>query len=83
MVQITEFCINCNTCAPECPKDAILSEDKNPNGENQFWVTSDCNECKGESDLPLCAEACPTLGGIVWSTPKKKGVKDGEIVIEK
>ena len=31
-------CIDCGVCQPECPVDAILPENKVPEGERQFWI---------------------------------------------
>lgn len=71
-VMITEECINCGDCAPECPVAAILSNDdeKNPFGDERFYVKVEtCVECVGHADAPRCAEACPTEGSIVWDMP--------------
>jgi len=71
-VMITEECINCDACAPECPVAAILGEDneKNPFEGDRFYVKPEsCVECVGHADTPRCAEACPTDGAIVWDMP--------------
>lgn len=71
-VMITDECINCDACAPECPVAAILSEDndKNPYEGDRFYVKPEtCVECVGHADTPRCAEACPTEGSIVWDMP--------------
>ncbi len=70
-VRITEECISCEACAPECPVAAILEEgnEKNPN-EDYFYVKPEsCVECVDHADAPRCAEACPTEGAIVWDMP--------------
>jgi len=71
-VMITEECINCDACAPECPVAAILSDsdDKNPHEGERFYVkVESCVECVGHADEPRCAAACPTEGSIVWDMP--------------
>jgi ferredoxin len=71
-VMITEECINCDACAPECPVAAILDDgnEKNPyEGERYYVKVESCVECVGHADAPRCAEACPTEGAIVWDMP--------------
>jgi ferredoxin len=71
-VMITDECINCDACAPECPVAAILSngDEKNPYDDERFYVKPEtCVECVGHADTPRCAEACPTEGSIVWDMP--------------
>lgn len=71
-VFITEECINCEACAPECPVAAILDEsnEKNPYMDEKFYVKPEsCVECVDHADAPRCAEACPTEGAIVWDMP--------------
>lgn len=71
-VMITEECISCDACAPECPVAAILSDDdeKNPFNGDYFYVKPEtCVECVGHADAPRCVEACPTEGAIVWDMP--------------
>jgi len=71
-VKITDSCINCGACIDECPTEAIVDEDENPNGEDIYFVYEDkCVECVGHHDEPACAEACPTEGCIVWGEPKE------------
>ena len=66
-VIITDTCINCAACIDECPVEAIVDEDDNPLGEEIFYVYADkCVECVGHYEVPVCAEACPTEGCIVW-----------------
>lgn len=71
-VMITEECISCDACAPECPVSAILSDENNRNpyeGEYFYIKPETCVECVGHADAPRCAEACPTEGSIVWDMP--------------
>ena len=71
-VMITDECINCDACAPECPVAAILDDasEKNPYEGERFYIKPEsCVECVGHADEPRCAAACPTEGSIVWDMP--------------
>jgi len=51
---ITDDCINCDVCEPECPNDAIYM------GEEIYEIDPDkCTECMGHFDEPQCAAVCP------------------------
>ncbi len=51
---ITDECINCDVCEPECPNDAIYQ------GELIYEITPQrCTECVGHFDTPQCQEVCP------------------------
>jgi ferredoxin len=53
-MKITEECINCDVCEPECPNGALAQ------GESIYIVdTRNCTECVGHFDSPLCVEVCP------------------------
>jgi ferredoxin len=51
---ITEACINCTACEPECPNGAISA------GE-EFFVIDPllCTECVGFEERESCAKVCP------------------------
>lgn len=67
-VLITDICICCGACIDECPVNAIVDEDNNPEGLDTYFVFPDkCVECVGFNESPACANACPTDGCIVWS----------------
>lgn len=70
-VKITDECISCEACAPECPVAAILDEgnEKNPFDDFFYVKPESCVECVGHADEPRCVEACPTEGAIVWDMP--------------
>ncbi len=52
---ITEDCIACDACLPECPNDAISE------GDPIYVIDPDkCTECVGFYDEPQCAAVCPT-----------------------
>jgi ferredoxin len=51
---ITEECINCGACEPECPNQAISQ------GEDIFVIDPKlCTECVGFHDEEACAAVCP------------------------
>lgn len=51
---ITDECINCDVCEPECPNEAIYQ------GEMIYEIHPDkCTECVGHFDEPQCRQVCP------------------------
>ena len=51
---ITDECINCDVCEPECPNEAIYM------GDEIYEIDGDkCTECVGHFDTPQCVEVCP------------------------
>ena len=51
---ITDECINCDVCEPECPNDAIYQ------GEEIYEINpSLCTQCVGHYDEPQCQQVCP------------------------
>jgi ferredoxin len=51
---ITEECIACDACVPECPNEAISE------GDPVYTIDPDlCTECVGFHDEPQCIEVCP------------------------
>ena len=53
-LKITDQCINCDVCEPECPNGAISM------GEEFYRIEpSKCTECVGHFDAPQCREVCP------------------------
>jgi ferredoxin len=51
---ITDECINCDVCEPECPNQAISM------GELIYQIDPDrCTECVGHFDEPQCVQVCP------------------------
>ena len=51
---ITDECINCDVCEPECPNGAISQ-----GAEIYVIDPGRCTECVGHFDLPQCVEVCP------------------------
>jgi ferredoxin len=53
-LMITDECINCDVCEPECPNGAITQ------GEEVYEIDpGKCTECVGHFDVPQCIEVCP------------------------
>ena len=51
---ISDECINCDVCEPECPNGAISQ------GEDIYVISpAKCTECIGHHDTPQCVEVCP------------------------
>ncbi len=51
---ITEECINCGACEPECPNEAITE------GREVYVINPvRCTECVGHFDEEQCAAVCP------------------------
>ena len=51
---ITDECINCDVCEPECPNNAIYQ------GDEIYEIDPDkCTECVGHFDEPQCQQVCP------------------------
>ena len=51
---ITEECINCGACEPECPNEAITE------GKDIYVIDpARCTECVGHFDEEQCAAVCP------------------------
>jgi ferredoxin len=53
-LRITEICINCDVCEPECPNGAISM-----GAEIYVIDPRRCTECVGHFDAPQCREVCP------------------------
>jgi|TARA_B110000483_G_scaffold124325_1_gene149605 ferredoxin len=53
-LMITDECINCDVCEPECPNDAIYQ------GIEIYEINPRlCTECVGHFETPQCVEVCP------------------------
>lgn len=51
---ITDECINCDVCEPECPNEAISQ------GVEIYVIDPQrCTECVGHFHVPQCVEVCP------------------------
>ncbi len=53
-LMITDECINCDVCEPECPNEAISQ------GEEIYEIDPNlCTQCVGHFETPQCIEVCP------------------------
>jgi ferredoxin len=53
-LMITDECINCDVCEPECPNQAISM------GAEIYMIDPlRCTECVGHFDEPQCQQVCP------------------------
>ena len=86
---ITEECINCGACEPECPNTAIfqggvefeLGGSKQPalSEEIFFIVPEKCTECVGFFDYEACAAVCP----VDCCVPDPERPESEEVLIER
>ena len=53
-LRITDECINCDVCEPECPNNAISQGD-----ETYVIDAAKCTECVGHYDESQCVAVCP------------------------
>ena len=53
-MKITDECISCGACPPECPTDSITE------GDVIYIIDPNtCVECVGHFDEPQCVSVCP------------------------
>jgi ferredoxin len=52
-MKITDECMSCAACEPECPKGAISQS-----GEKYVIDASKCDECAAKGE-PSCKSVCP------------------------
>ena len=86
---ITEECINCGACEPECPNVAIyaggaqweLNGGSNPAISDSFFyiVPDKCTECVGHFDQEQCAAVCP----VDCCVPDPNRVETEEVLFER
>ena len=51
---ITDQCVNCDVCEPECPNHAIYQ------GAERYEIDpARCTECVGHFERPQCVQVCP------------------------
>ena len=68
-LMITDECINCDVCEPECPNDAIFA------GEEIYEINPDkCTECVGHFDEPQCRKVCPV--DCIPNDPRRVETRD-------
>lgn len=53
-MKITDECISCGACLPECPTNSITE------GNPVYVIDANtCVECVGHADSPQCVAVCP------------------------
>ena len=53
-LKITDECINCDVCEPECPNEAITQ------GIEIYEINPNlCTECVGHFETQQCVDICP------------------------
>ena len=68
-LMITDECINCDVCEPECPNGAIYQ------GEEIYEIDPNkCTECVGHFDEPQCQQVCPV--DCIPLDPAREETKD-------
>ncbi|MEO8630640.1 MAG: YfhL family 4Fe-4S dicluster ferredoxin [Betaproteobacteria bacterium] len=79
---ITDECINCDVCEPECPNQAISL------GVDYYVIEPGrCTECVGHFATPQCVEVCPVdcilLNPDVIETPEQLEAKYLSLMAQK
>lgn len=70
---ITDECINCDVCEPECPNEAIYQ------GELIYEIDHEkCTECVGHYNEPQCQQVCPV--DCIPLDPKHKESREDLII---
>ena len=69
---ITEDCINCGACEPECPNEAISE------GQEIYVIDPKlCTECVGFHDYEACQAVCP----VECCLPDPKNIEGEDLLI--
>ena len=72
--KITDECISCGACEPECLNEAITE------GETIYEIDpAKCSECVGSFDSPKCVEICP----VDCCIPDPDQVEDHDALLAK
>jgi ferredoxin len=71
---ITEECINCGACEPECPNEAISE------GDDIYVIDPKlCTECVGFHDYEACQAVCP----VECCVPDPNNVESEEVLLHR
>jgi ferredoxin len=66
--KITDECISCGACEPDCPNQAISE------GDTQYVIDPRrCTECVGSHESSRCVDLCP-VDACVLDTEESKEV---------
>jgi ferredoxin len=69
---ITDACINCGACEPECPNEAIAQ------GADIYAIDAErCTECVGFHEKEACQAVCP----VECCVPDEKHVETEQALI--
>lgn len=69
-LKITERCINCDMCEPECPNQAISM------GFEIYEINPTlCTECVGFYEYSTCQKVCP-IGQVIITDPDNNETKE-------
>jgi ferredoxin len=68
-ILITDECITCHACEPECPNTAITLV-----GDLYEIDPTLCTECVGFNDMPMCANVCPI--DVCIDDPNRRETED-------
>ncbi len=75
-LMITDECINCDVCEPECPNGAISQ------GDEIYVIDPNlCTECVGHYDTPQCQEVCPVDCILVGKEESKEELQERYAVL--
>ena len=68
---ITDECINCDVCEPECPNQAIFF------GAEHYQIRPGrCTECVGFYDSQQCQKLCPIEGCIIVDAQRAETLEE-------
>lgn len=71
---ITDECISCGVCEPECPNEAISE------GDEIYLIDPNlCTECVGFHDEEQCAAVCP----VDCCIPDPDNLETEDVLIER
>ena len=71
---ITDECISCGVCEPECPNEAITE------GDEIYVIDANlCTECVGFHDEEQCAAVCP----VDCCIPDPDNAETEDVLIER
>jgi ferredoxin len=71
---ITDECINCGACEPECPNEAISE------GDDIYVIDPNlCTECVGFHGYEACQSVCP----VACCLPDPKHVETEEVLLSR
>lgn len=73
-LMISDECINCDLCRPECPNEAI------DQGDDSYYINPNlCTECVGHFSDSQCVSVCP----VECISKDPNNVEDHDALLEK